>query len=38
LPLWFGQNYILIKPYIRGYSVNPMGFAMLNSVSIEPRR
>ena len=38
LPLWFGQNYILIKPYIRGYSVNPMGFAMLNNVSIEPRR
>lgn len=36
LPLWFGQNYVLIKPYIEGYSVNPMGFAMLNRVSIKP--
>jgi len=36
LPLWFGQNYILIKPNIRGYDLNPLGFAMLNSVSVEP--
>ncbi|MCL0094798.1 hypothetical protein M1N58_02750 [Dehalococcoidales bacterium] len=35
LPLWFGQNYLLIKPYIRGYELNPMGFAMLNKVSIK---
>ena len=37
LPLWFGKNYILTKPYIKGYNLNPMGFAMLNSVSIESR-
>ncbi len=37
LPLSFGQNYILIKPYIKGYTINPMGFAMLNKVSIKPR-
>ena len=36
LPLWFGQNYILIKPYIRGYYLNPLGFSMLSSVSIKP--
>ena len=36
LPLWFGQNYILIKPYVRGYSLNPLGVSRLNSVSIEP--
>ena len=35
LPLFFGQNYTLIKPYIKEYPVNPMGFAMLNKVSIE---
>jgi len=35
LPLWFGQNYILVKPHIRGYNLNPMGFAMLNEVSVE---
>ncbi|MDH5695523.1 MAG: peptide ABC transporter substrate-binding protein [Dehalococcoidia bacterium] len=36
LPLWFGQNYILVKPYIKGYDLNPLGFAMLNEVSVEP--
>ena len=36
VPLWFGQNYILVKPYTKGYNLNPSGFAMLNSVSIEP--
>jgi len=36
LPLWFGQNYVLIKPYIKGYNLNPLGFPMLNSVSVEP--
>ncbi len=36
LPLWFGQNYILVKPYIKGYNLNPLGFPMLNSVSIKP--
>ncbi|MFC1908194.1 peptide ABC transporter substrate-binding protein [Chloroflexota bacterium] len=35
LPLWFGQNYILVKPYVTGYDLNPLGFTMLNSVSIE---
>jgi len=36
LPLWFGRSYILVKPYVRGYSPNAMGFVMLNMVSIEP--
>ena len=35
LPLWFGRNYILVKPYVKGYHLNPMGFVMLNEVSIE---
>ncbi len=35
LPLWFGRSYILVKPYVRGYSLNPMGFVMLNRVSID---
>ncbi len=37
LPLWFGKNYVLVKPYIKGYKLNPLGFAMLNNVSVEPR-
>ncbi len=35
LPLWFGQNYILVKPYVEGYELNPMGFVMLNEVRIK---
>ncbi len=35
LPLWFGQSYILVKPYVKGYNLSPQGFAMLNGVSIE---
>jgi len=34
LPLWFGENYILVKPYVQGYELNPMGFPWLNKVSI----
>lgn len=35
LPLWFGRNYMLVKPYVKNYEVTPLGFAMLNQVSIE---
>ncbi|MGD9143429.1 MAG: peptide ABC transporter substrate-binding protein [Dehalococcoidia bacterium] len=34
LPLWFEENYILVKPYVAGYELNPMGYALLNKVSI----
>ncbi len=36
LPLWFGQNYILVKPYIEGYNQNPLGFTTLNGISVKP--
>jgi oligopeptide transport system substrate-binding protein len=36
LPLCFGQNYVLVKPYVEGYKLNPLGFAMLNEVSVKP--
>ena len=36
LPLWFGRTYILVKPYVKGYTINPLGFASLNQVTIEP--
>jgi oligopeptide transport system substrate-binding protein len=35
LPLWFGQNYVLVKPYVKGYSLNPLGIPALNKVTIE---
>lgn len=36
LPVYFGQSYILVKPYIKGYDLNPLGFVRLNEVSVEP--
>ena len=35
LPLWFGQNYILVKPNVEGYELNPMGIADLSKVSVD---
>ena len=35
LPLWFGKNHILVKPYVKGYRLSPQGLIMLNNVSIE---
>jgi oligopeptide transport system substrate-binding protein len=34
LPLWFGQNYLLVKPYVSGYELNPMGLPHLNEVTL----
>ena len=36
IPLWFGQNYTLVKPYVQGYKLNPMGLAELNKVTVQP--
>ncbi len=35
LPLYFGQSYILVKPYVKGCDLNPLGFTKLNEVSVE---
>lgn len=35
LPLWFGQNYMLVKPYVKGYDLNPLGMPSLEHTSIE---
>ena len=34
IPLWFSRSYILVKPYVEGYELNPMGYVMLNKVKI----
>jgi oligopeptide transport system substrate-binding protein len=36
LPLCFGRNYYLVKPYVSGFELNVLGFAMLNKVTVEP--
>jgi oligopeptide transport system substrate-binding protein len=35
IPLWFSRNYILVKPGVEGYELTPMGYALLNKVSVE---
>jgi oligopeptide transport system substrate-binding protein len=34
IPLWFGKNYLLVKPKVKGYNPTPMGFPKLNKVSV----
>jgi oligopeptide transport system substrate-binding protein len=35
IPISFGSKYVLIKPYVKGYKPNLLGYTMLNFVSIE---
>ncbi len=35
LPLCFGANYILVKPYVKGYELSPLGIPDLSKVSVE---
>lgn len=35
LPLWYGKSYVLIKPYVEGYNLNPLGYSMLSEVKIK---
>ena len=36
IPLDFGKNYILVKPYVKGFSVNPLNFIDYSQVSVLP--
>jgi oligopeptide transport system substrate-binding protein len=36
IPISFSENYVLTKPYVKGYAVNALGFATLDQVSILP--
>jgi len=35
LPLWFSSNYVLIKPYVKNYSLNGLGIPSLTEVYID---
>jgi oligopeptide transport system substrate-binding protein len=35
LPLYYGRNYQLVKPYVKGYAESPLGYPLLNLVSIQ---
>ncbi len=36
LPLYFGRNYILVKPYVKGFQGSPLLSPWLKYISIEP--
>ena len=35
IPLWSGESYILIKPYVHGYEPKPLGIVRLNTVWLD---
>lgn len=37
LPLWFGRSYILVKPYVKDFTLTPLGFPLLHKVYLEGR-
>ena len=37
IPLYFGRNFMLVKPYVIDFSLNPQGGLSLSKVSLEPR-
>lgn len=37
LPLWFGQNSILVKPSVKNYKYSPLGIPLLTKVYVSPQ-
>jgi oligopeptide transport system substrate-binding protein len=35
LPLFFGRSYFVVEPYVKDYMMNPLGYPLLNKVSIQ---
>jgi oligopeptide transport system substrate-binding protein len=35
LPLFFGRSYVLVKPYVKNYSLSPLGYPMISKISIQ---
>ncbi|MCX5999442.1 MAG: peptide ABC transporter substrate-binding protein, partial [Chloroflexi bacterium] len=35
LPLYFGRSYVLVKPYVKDFSLSPLGYPLLSKVSVE---
>jgi oligopeptide transport system substrate-binding protein len=36
IPISFSENYTVVQPYVKGYTINALGFATLNKVIITP--
>lgn len=37
IPLWYGNTYVLVKPYVKSYAITPQGLPTLELVRLEPR-
>ena len=35
IPLWHSSNYLLVKPYVKGYAITPQGLPTLEQVRME---
>ena len=35
LPICFGTNYVVVEPYVKDYVLSPLGYPLLNQVSIQ---
>ena len=35
LPLYFGRSYVVVKSYVQGYALSPLGYPFLNQVSVQ---
>jgi oligopeptide transport system substrate-binding protein len=35
IPLWYGNSYLLVKPYVKGYALTAHGLPDLKGVSLE---
>ena len=35
LPLFFGENYVLVKPYVKNYTLSPLGYPLLTNINIQ---
>jgi oligopeptide transport system substrate-binding protein len=36
IPLYFGRNYFLVKPYVQGLTLSPMGIPSLTRAAVKP--
>lgn len=37
IPLWFAIQYVLVKPYAKDYELSPLGYPLLEQVTLLPR-
>jgi len=35
LPLFFGRSYVVVEPYVKNYMLSPLGYPLLNKISIQ---